>query len=61
MGMRRLTTLAVIAVLALSLSACGRKGKLIPPEGSTYPRSYPDVSFPPNPDDRAGGTENQVR
>ena len=59
--MRRLTTLVVIAVVALGLSACGRKGKPIPPEGSTYPRQYPNIEFPPQPDQGRAGTESQVQ
>ena len=62
--MRRLTTLIVIAVVAVSLSACGRKGKPIPPEGATYPRQYPDIVFPPNQQQEQqnqGGTESQYR
>lgn len=47
--MRRLTTLVVIAAVGLSLSACGRKGKPIPPEGSVYPRTYPNIEYPPGP------------
>lgn len=47
--MRRLTTLVVIAAVALSLSACGRKGKPIPPENSTFPRTYPNIEYPPGP------------
>lgn len=63
--MRRLTTLIVIAAVAVSLSACGRKGKPIPPEGSSYPRQYPDIVFPPNQQQQQqqdqGGTESQYR
>lgn len=47
--MRRLTTLILVAALAASLSACGRRGKPIVPEGSTYPRQYPNVEFPQGP------------
>lgn len=60
--MRKLTTLVVIAAVGLGLSACGRKGKPIPPEGSTYPRHYPDIQFPPGaPSPEQTGTENQTR
>lgn len=59
--MRRLTTLVLVTAVALSLSACGRKGKPIAPEGSTYPRQYPQVEFPPAPNQPRGGTENQDR
>ncbi|MGE5476299.1 MAG: LPS translocon maturation chaperone LptM [Bacteroidales bacterium] len=59
--MRRLTTLVVIAAMALSLSACGRKGKPIPPDGSTYPRPYPNVEFPQQPPQGRSGSENQAQ
>lgn len=64
--MRRLTTLIVIAAMAASLSACGRKGKPIAPEGSSYPRQYPDIVFPPGPPQQQqqqdqSGTESQYR
>ena len=33
----------LIAVfLSLALGACGKKGDTLPPEGSDYPRDYPD-------------------
>ena len=35
-----------LLALAVGLSACGRKGRLIAPENSSYPRPYPPVSFP---------------
>lgn len=38
---RRLLTLALLAVLLLPLSACGRKGQPEPPPGADYPRTYP--------------------
>jgi len=44
--MRKLTMLVLVAAMAVSLSACGRKGRPIPPEGATYPRTYPNVTFP---------------
>lgn len=47
--MRTLTVLVLVAAMAVSLSACGRKGRPIPPEGSTYPRNYPDITFPSGP------------
>lgn len=59
--MRRLTTLILIAAVAVSLSACGRKGKPIPPEGSTYPRQYPDIQFPQQPEQERSGSETQVQ
>ncbi|MDX9861677.1 MAG: lipoprotein [Rhodospirillales bacterium] len=37
---RLLIALLVIGMLA-PLAACGRKGNLEPPPGSTYPRQYP--------------------
>lgn len=43
---RTLTILLVVAAMSASLAACGRKGKLVVPEGSTYPRTYPDITFP---------------
>jgi predicted small lipoprotein YifL len=39
-------TVVVMAALAVSLSACGRKSRPLEPEGSSYPRRYPEVSFP---------------
>ena len=40
---RRLLIFLLALSLALpALSACGRKGPPEPPEGSTYPRPYPD-------------------
>ncbi|HTH17545.1 MAG TPA: lipoprotein [Magnetospirillum sp.] len=47
--MRRLTVLIMVAAMAAGLSACGRKGRPIVPEDSTYPRVYPPVSFPQGP------------
>jgi predicted small lipoprotein YifL len=46
--------LAVAA--AASVSACGKRGKLEAPEGSTYPQSYPapETMIPPYEDE----TEN---
>lgn len=38
---RRLLILLVIIGLVAPLGACGRKGSLQPPPGSTYPREYP--------------------
>ncbi|WP_142848986.1 lipoprotein [Telmatospirillum sp. J64-1] len=39
--MRPVSCLA-LALAALMLAACGRVGPLNPPEGSVYPRSYPE-------------------
>lgn len=36
----------LLAALTAPLAACGRKGRPIPPEGATYPRKYPDITFP---------------
>ena len=33
--------LGLIFMLAMGLTACGRKGPLEKPEGSTYPKEYP--------------------
>jgi len=44
--MRRLLAVLMMLALAASLGACGRKGRLIPPEESTYPRQYPNISYP---------------
>lgn len=38
-----------MALAAAPLAACGRKGRPIPPEGATYPRQYPNVTFPEDP------------
>lgn len=43
--MRTFTTLLVLTAVALTLSACGRRGRPIPPEGA-YTRTYPDIQFP---------------
>ncbi len=39
--MRIVLILTLVAALALSVSACGRKGKPEAPPGSDYPRTYP--------------------
>lgn len=46
--MKKIASLKKIIVIALSvlvsasaLSACGKRGALIAPEGSTYPQQYP--------------------
>lgn len=44
--MRRMTLLVMVAALAVGLTGCGRKSRPIPPEGSLYPRTYPDITFP---------------
>jgi predicted small lipoprotein YifL len=45
-GRHRLLLLLMALTLALPvLSACGRKGPPEPPEGTTYPRQYPDPIY----------------
>jgi predicted small lipoprotein YifL len=39
--MRKFFVVVLIAGLAASLGACGRKDKPEPPPGSDYPRQYP--------------------
>lgn len=39
--MRIVLILALVTVLAVPLSACGRKGKPEAPPGSDFPRTYP--------------------
>lgn len=61
--MRRLASLILVVAMAATLSACGRKGRLIAPEGSTYPRQYPDIQFPQAPAEpgaRREGAETQT-
>lgn len=36
----------ILALTAAALAACGRKSRPIAPEGATYPRQYPDITFP---------------
>lgn len=50
MGMKR--RILLLAALTAPLAACGRKGRPIPPDGATYPRKYPDITFPQ--DEKAG-------
>ena len=33
--------LALVLICMASLTACGKKGSLEPPPGSTYPQPYP--------------------
>ncbi len=40
----------LMALVAAPLAACGRKSRPLPPEGSTYPRRYPEVTFPEDPE-----------
>ena len=45
-GRHRLLVLLLALTLALpALSACGRKGPPEPPEGTTYPRQYPNPTY----------------
>jgi predicted small lipoprotein YifL len=45
-GRGRLVIVAILVSLALpALSACGRKGPPEPPEGTTYPRQYPNPIY----------------
>jgi predicted small lipoprotein YifL len=40
--MKKIIVTALMLVIATSaLSACGKRGSLTPPEGSTYPQQYP--------------------
>ncbi len=39
-GLRKLLTVAALG-LSLGLGACGKAGDTIPPEGATFPRTYP--------------------
>jgi predicted small lipoprotein YifL len=38
---RILVAALVIVLASTALSACGKKGSLTPPDGSTYPQQYP--------------------
>jgi hypothetical protein len=44
--LRACASLSIIALLSLGLSACGKRGDPVPPDGKTdeYPRQYPDPS-----------------
>jgi hypothetical protein len=46
MNRRALLAALAAAVIAAPLAACGRRGALILPEDSTFPRHYPHVRFP---------------
>ncbi|MBF0326619.1 MAG: hypothetical protein HQL42_16315 [Alphaproteobacteria bacterium] len=46
MNRRALLAALAAALIAAPLTACGRRGSLIPPEGSTYPRRFPNIRFP---------------
>lgn len=43
--MRQIITITLMIAMAAGLSACGRKGRPIAPEGATV-RHYPDIDFP---------------
>lgn len=61
--MRSAVTIVILsAVLALSLTACGRKGNPVQPPDATYPRKYPEIPEPevpvkPQQDPKAGGSQ----
>ncbi len=40
-GKKLILTGMALAIATTGLAACGKKGKLTPPDGSTYPRQYP--------------------
>lgn len=48
MTRRRFLTITATLGGVLALSACGRRNKPKPPEGSSFPRKYPDITFPDN-------------
>jgi predicted small lipoprotein YifL len=48
----RLALIAVLFTTAVSLSACGRRGGLEAPEGSTYPKAYPADYGPKDENDK---------
>lgn len=50
--------LAVLCLAALAASACGKRGDLEQPEGSSYPRTYPapETVVPEDDTDAAGGS-----
>lgn len=39
--MKRVLVLLLVAMLAVPVAGCGKKGPPEPPEDSEYPRSYP--------------------
>ena len=49
---------AALMLAALAATACGKRGKLEQPEGSTYPRTYPapETVVPEDDTDAAGGS-----
>ncbi|CAA7614142.1 Secreted protein (modular protein) [Candidatus Terasakiella magnetica] len=46
--LRRTLLFGLAGSLAAALAACGRKGFPEQPEGSVYPRRYPDIQPPEN-------------
>ena len=42
----RLLILGLVALMAASLAACGRKGAPYEPEDAVYPRTYPYTPLP---------------
>lgn len=44
--MRRLLILGLVALMAVPLGACGRKGNPEEPEDAVYPRTYPYTPLP---------------
>ena len=50
----RLLILGLVALMAASLAACGRKGMPYEPEGAVYPRNYPYTPLPESPKAKTG-------
>jgi hypothetical protein len=44
---RILMLTAAVLIAGLAVSSCGKRGGLVWPEGSTYPRQYPPPDQPP--------------
>lgn len=42
---RRLVMALLVALLATATATCGKKGDLVGPEDSKYPRQYPDPTY----------------
>ncbi|MBI2241624.1 MAG: hypothetical protein HYU59_12575 [Magnetospirillum gryphiswaldense] len=57
--MKRRMLLMILA--AAPLAACGRKSRPLPPEGATYPRQYPNVTFPDSPESAEKQPETQQK
>jgi predicted small lipoprotein YifL len=38
---QKLMLMGMALLIVGGLAACGKKGKLTPPDGATYPRQYP--------------------